>query len=299
MTSSSPTAPPVAPQVSIPLNYRAPNPSLHTRVLPGFRSSLSLTLLYLSLMVLIPLAALIAKPWEHGLDGFISVATDERVLASLRLSFVTALAAATLNLFVGLVIAWVLTRYQFPGVKILDAFVDLPFALPTAVAGVALCTLYAPNGWIGQLFAPFDIQIAYTPIGIFVALVFVGLPFVVRSVQPVLADFDAEVEEAARTLGASPWQTAARVILPGLAPSLLTGFSLALARAVGEYGSVIFISSNMPYVSEIAPQLIVIKLQEFDYAGAASVGLLMLLMSFTILIVINAIQVWLFKRGRA
>ena len=298
MTAPPPTAP-AAPNGSIPAHYKAPNPHLHTRVLPGFKSSLALTLTYLSLIVLIPLAALIARPWENGWSGFVAVLTDTRVLASLRLSFVTAALAALLNLFVGLIIAWVLTRYRFPGGRLLDAFVDLPFALPTAVAGVALCSLYAPNGWIGSLLAPLGIKVAYTPLGIFVALVFVGLPFVVRSVQPVLADFDAEIEEAAKTLGASPWQTARRVILPGLAPALLTGFSLALARAVGEYGSVIFIAGNMPYVSEITPLLIVIKLQEFDYAGAAAVALVMLGLSFAILIVMNVLQLWLFRRGRA
>ena len=287
------------PQTGAPENFKPPHPSLHTnRVLPGFRVSLTFTLVYLSLIVLIPLAALIARPWEHGWQGFWDVATDTRVLASLRLTFSIAAEAALLNLVVGLIIAWVLTRYKFPGSKLLDAFVDLPFALPTAVAGIALCTLYAPNGWIGALFAPLGIKIAYTPLGIFTALVFVGLPFVVRSIQPVLADFDAEVEEAARTLGATPVQTAVRVILPALAPALLTGFSLALARAVGEYGSVIFIAGNMPYVSEITPLLIVIKLQEFDYAGAASVALIMLLASFLLLIVINAIQIWLFGRGQ-
>ena len=287
------------PVVSTPEGFRPPRAALHTtRVLPGFKASLTLTLTYLSLIVLIPLAALVARPWEHGWDGFWSVATDSRVLASLKLTFGVAAAAATLNLFIGLLIAWVLTRYTFPGRRLLDALVDLPFALPTAVAGIALCTLYAPNGWIGALVAPLGIKIAYTPLGIFVALVFVGLPFVVRSVQPVLAEFDAEVEEAARTLGATDIQTAVRVILPGLMPALLSGFSLALARAVGEYGSVIFIAGNMPYISEITPLLIVIKLQEYDYAGAASVALIMLVMAFAVLIVINALQLWLTRRGQ-
>ena len=285
--------------VATPEGFRPPKAAAHTtRVLPGFKSSLTLTITYLSLIVLIPLAALIARPWENGWSGFWSVATDPRVLASLRLTFGIAALAAVLNLFVGLLIAWVLTRYEFPGKRLLDALVDLPFALPTAVAGVALCTLYAPNGWLGQIFGLFGIKIAYTPIGIFVALVFVGLPFVVRSVQPVLAEFDAEVEEAARTLGATDLQTAVRVILPGLAPALLSGFSLALARAVGEYGSVIFIAGNMPYISEITPLLIVIKLQEYDYAGAASVALIMLGLSFGLLILINAIQLWLNRRGQ-
>jgi sulfate transport system permease protein len=285
--------------VSTPEGFRPPRAALHTtRVLPGFKSSLSLTLTYLSLIVLIPLAALVARPWENGWSGFWFVATDPRVLASLKLTFGVAALAAGLNLVIGLLIAWVLTRYSFPGRRLLDALVDLPFALPTAVAGVALCTLYAPNGWLGQIFGLAGIKVAYTPLGIFVALVFVGLPFVVRSVQPVLAEFDAEVEEAARTLGATEWQTAVRVILPGLAPALLSGFSLALARAVGEYGSVIFIAGNMPYVSEITPLLIVIKLQEFDYAGAASVAVIMLGLSFAILIAINALQLWLNRRGQ-
>jgi sulfate transport system permease protein len=293
MTTSAPLA-----RVPVPDGFKPPHTSLHTQVLPGFKSSLGLTLTYLSLIVLIPLAALVARPWEHGLQGFLFNLTDSRVLDSLKLSFGTAAAAALLNLFVGLIIAWVLTRYDFPGRRILDAFVDLPFALPTAVAGIALCTLYAPRGWVGSLLAPFGIQVAYTPLGIFVALVFVGLPFVVRSVQPVLAEFDAEVEEAALTLGASPIQTAVRVILPSLAPALVSGFSLALARAVGEYGSVIFIAGNKPNISEITPLLIVIKLQEFDYAGAASVALIMLMLSAVVLIVLNGLQLWLSGRGK-
>ncbi len=297
--TSHPKSPLAKTLVTTPEGFRPPKAAAHTaRVLPGFKSSLSLTLTYLTLIVLIPLAALIVRPWEAGWSGFWFVATDPRVLASLRLTFGVAAAAAVLNLFIGLLIAWVLTRYEFPGKRLLDALVDLPFALPTAVAGVALCTLYAPNGWLGQLFGLAGIKVAYTPLGIFVALVFVGLPFVVRSVQPVLAEFDAEVEEAARTLGATELQTAVRVILPGLAPALLSGFSLALARAVGEYGSVIFIAGNMPYVSEITPLLIVIKLQEYDYAGAASVALIMLGLSFALLIVINAIQLWLNRRGQ-
>ncbi len=297
--TSHPKNVPAKTLVATPEGFHPPKAAAHTaRVLPGFKSSLTLTITYLSLIVLIPLAALIARPWENGWSGFWFVATDPRLLASLRLTFGVAALAAVLNLFVGLLIAWVLTRYSFPGKRLLDALVDLPFALPTAVAGVALCTLYAPNGWLGQIFGLAGIKVAYTPLGIFVALVFVGLPFVVRSVQPVLAEFDAEVEEAARTLGATELQTAIRVILPGLAPALLSGFSLALARAVGEYGSVIFIAGNMPYISEITPLLIVIKLQEFDYAGAASVALIMLGLSFTILIAINAVQLWLNRRGQ-
>ncbi len=293
MTSSATPA-----RAPVPEGFKPPQTSLHTQVLPGFKWSLGVTLTYLSLIVLIPLAALAARPWEHGLQGFLFNLTDERVLSALRLSFSVAAAAAFLNLFVGLAIAWVLTRYEFPGKRLMDALVDLPFALPTAVAGIALTALYAPNGWIGSLLTPLGIKVAYTPLGIFIALVFVGLPFIVRSVQPVLAEFDAEVEEAARTLGATPFQTAIRVILPGLTPALISGFSLSLARAVGEYGSVIFIAGNKQNVTEIAPLLIIIKLQEFDYAGAASVALIMLMMSFGVLIVLNMIQLWISSRGQ-
>jgi sulfate transport system permease protein len=255
------------------------------------------TLLYLSLIVLIPLAALIARPWEHGWSGFWDTITDPRVLAALRLSFGTALAAALINCVMGVVVAWALVRYDFPGKRLADAVVDLPFALPTAVAGIALATIYGPNGWIGSLFAPLGIKIAYTPLGILVALVAVGLPFIVRSVQPVLQEFDAEVEEAALMLGAGAWTRARTIILPAVAPALITGFSLAFARAVGEYGSVIFIAGNMPMRSEIAPLLIVIKLSQFNYAGAASVGLAMLAISFGALVAINLIQLWLARRG--
>jgi sulfate transport system permease protein len=255
------------------------------------------TLLYLSLIVLIPLAALIARPWEHGWTGFWGTVTDPRVLAALRLSFGVSFLAATINLVMGLVVAWALVRYDFPGRRVADAAVDLPFALPTAVAGIALATVYGPHGWVGALVAPLGVKIAYTPLGILIALVAVGLPFIVRSVQPVLQDFDAEVEAAALTLGARPWQRARKVILPAIAPALITGFSLAFARAVGEYGSVIFIAGNMPMRSEIAPLLIVIKLEQFNYAGAASVGLAMLVLSFAALIVINLAQLSLARRG--
>ncbi len=258
---------------------------------------MGLTLLYLSLIVLIPLAALIARPWEHGWSGFYGVITDPRVIAALRLSFTTALIAAIINVVMGLVVAWVLTRYDFPGKGLADAMVDLPFALPTAVAGIALATVYGPHGWVGGLFSPHGIKIAYTPVGVLIALIAVGLPFVVRSVQPVLLDFDAEVEEAAQTLGAKPWQRARHVILPAILPAAITGFALAFARAVGEYGSVIFIAGNMPMRSEIAPLLIVIKLEQFNYAGAASVGLAMLALSFSALLVINLIQLVLVRRG--
>ena len=276
-----------------PRRSRWREPSL----LPGFGPAMGFTLLYLSLIVLIPLAALIARPWEHGWGGFVSTITDPRVVAALKLSFGVSLAAALVNVVMGVIVAWALVRYDFPGKRLADAAVDLPFALPTAVAGIALATVYAPSGWVGSLFAPYGIKIAYTPIGIFIALVAVGLPFIVRAVQPVLQDFDAEVEEAAMMLGARPWQRARQVILPAIAPALITGFSLAFARAVGEYGSVIFIAGNMPMRSEIAPLLIVIKLEQFNYAGAASVGLAMLGLSFSALIVINLVQLMLARRG--
>jgi sulfate transport system permease protein len=268
-------------------------------VLPGFGPAMGFTLAYLSLLVLIPLTALIARPWEHGLAGVLHTVTEPRVLAALRLSFGTALGAAALNAVTGVIVAWALTRYRFPGRRLLDAAVDLPFALPTAVAGIALAAIYAPNGWVGGLLAPLGIKVAYTPLGVFIALVAVGLPFVVRSVQPVLHDLDAEIEEAAETLGASAIQRATGVILPALAPAVVTGFSLAFARAVGEYGSVIFIAGNMPMKSEIAPLLIIIKLEQFDYAGAATVGLAMLVLSFVGLMGINLFQLALARRGRA
>ncbi len=266
-------------------------------MLPGFGPALGFTLVYLSMMVLIPLTALIARPWEHGLAGVWHTATEPRVLAALRLSFGAAFLAACLNAVMGVIVAWALTRYDFPGRRLADAAVDLPFALPTAVAGIALAAIYAPNGWVGGLLAPFGIKIAYTPLGVFIALVAVGLPFVVRSVQPVLLDLDAEIEEAAETLGARPLQRAVQVVLPAVLPAVITGFSLAFARAVGEYGSVIFIAGNMPMRSEIAPLLIIIKLEQFDYAGAATVGLAMLLLSFATLIVVNLVQLGVARRG--
>lgn len=271
--------------------FREPN------VLPGFRLALGFTLIYVSFILLIPLAALVARPWENGLDGFIATLLDERVLKALRLTFSVSFMAAAMNVVMGLVITWALVRYDFPGRGILDAMVDLPFALPTAVAGIALTSIYAPNGWVGGLFSPLGIKIAYTPIGIWIAMVFVGLPFIVRTVQPVLQEFDAEVEEAATMLGARPLQRIRRVILPALWPAVITAFSLAFARAVGEYGSVIFIAGNMPYKTEIAPLLIVTKLEQFDYAGAASVGLAMLILSFTIILLVNIIQLLLSRRG--
>jgi sulfate transport system permease protein len=251
---------------------------------------------YLSLIVLIPLAALIVRSTSLGWSEFWQLAFDPRTLAALRVSFTTALIAAIVNSVFGLVLAWVLVRYRFPGKRIIDAMVDLPFALPTAVAGIALTTLYAPNGWVGQFLTPLGIKIAFTPAGIVVALIFVGLPFIVRTVQPVMEEIDKEVEEAAATLGANRFQTITRVLLPGLAPAVLTGFALAFARAVGEYGSVIFIAGNLPFKSEIAPLLIVIKLEEFNYAAATGIAAIMLIISFTMLLVINLIQSWSRRR---
>ena len=261
-------------------------------VLPGFGLALGYTLTYLSLIVLIPLAALLLRPAELGLDGFLAAVTEPRVLASLRLSFGASLLAAMINAVFGLLVAWVLVRYSFPGKRVLDAIIDLPFALPTAVAGIALTALYAPNGWIGAPLQAIGIKAAFTPFGVVLALIFVGLPFVVRTVQPVLQDLEVEIEEAATSLGATRLQIFLRVILPLLMPALLTGFALAFARAVGEYGSVIFIAGNMPMISEIAPLLIIIKLEQFDYAGAASIGVVMLLASFVMLLTINLAQRW-------
>jgi sulfate transport system permease protein len=261
-------------------------------VLPGFGITLGFAVAYLSIIVLLPLTALVLRPATLGLSGFLDVLLDSRVLAALRLSFGAAFIAALINAFFGLIVAWILVRYDFPLKRVVDALVDLPFALPTAVAGIALATIYAPNGWIGSLVAPLGVKIAFTPLGVLLALIFIGLPFVVRSLQPVLQDLDREIEEAAVSLGASRWQTFRLVILPAILPALLTGFALAFARAVGEYGSVIFIAGNMPLVSEIAPLLIVIKLEQFDYAGAAAIGVIMLVASFLILLVINLVQRW-------
>jgi len=261
-------------------------------VLPGFNLTFGYTLVYLGLVVLLPLAALLLRPAELGFDGFWKVVTAPRVLASLKLSFGASAIAAVVNAVFGLIVAWVLARYQFPLKRVVDALVDLPFALPTAVAGIALTALYAPNGWIGHLLAPLGLKIAFTPAGIVVALIFIGLPFVVRTVQPVLLDLDREVEDAAASLGATRWQNFRLVILPSIFPALLTGFALAFARAVGEYGSVIFIAGNMPMKSEIAPLLIVTKLEQFDYAGAAAIAVVMLVVSFCMLLVINLLQRW-------
>ncbi|MCH8686093.1 sulfate ABC transporter permease subunit CysT [Pedomonas mirosovicensis] len=261
-------------------------------ILPGFGITLGLALAYLGMIVLVPLAVLFFHSAGLGWAGFWDLVTEERTLGALRLSFATAFIAAAINGVMGVLLAWVLVRYRFPGRRLIDAAIDLPFALPTAVAGIALTTLYAPNGWIGRLLEPLGLKVAYTPLGIVVALVFIGLPFVVRTVQPVLEELDRELEEAAATLGASRWQTIGRVILPTVLPALLTGFALALARGVGEYGSVIFIAGNIPYVSEIAPLLIVIRLEEFDYQGATAVAVAMLLISFALLLFINLLQAW-------
>jgi sulfate transport system permease protein len=265
-------------------------------VIPGFGLTLGFSVAYLTLIILIPLAGIVWRTTDLGWSDFWAIATDERTLKSLRISFGASLIAALVNVVFGTIVAWVLVRYSFPGRRIIDAAVDLPFALPTAVAGISLAAIYAPNGWIGQLLAPLGINVAFTPLGIIVALVFIGLPFVVRTVQPVMEEIDKEVEEAAATLGANRFQTVTRVILPSLAPAVLTGFALAFARAVGEYGSVIFIAGNIPYVSEIAPLLIVIRLEEFNYAGATAIAAIMLILSFVMLFAINLIQAWSRRR---
>ena len=265
-------------------------------VLPGFGLALGVTLFWLVLIILIPLSGLIWRSSGLGWSQFMTLALDTRTLNALRISFGTAFVAAIVNLIFGVILAWVLVRYRFPGKRVIDAMVDLPFALPTAVAGIALATLYAPNGWIGALLVPLGIKIAFTPIGIVIALIFVGLPFVVRTVQPIMEEIDKEVEEAAATLGASRFQTIRRVLLPGLLPAGLTGFALAFARGVGEYGSVIFIAGNLPYVSEIAPLLIVIRLEEFNYPAATAIAAVMLVISFAMLLVINSIQAWSRRR---
>ena len=270
--------------------------SQRSRVLPGFGLSLGFTLAYVSFIVLIPLSAVFIKSFGIGWDGLWEILTSERILKSLQLSFSAALIAATVNVIFGLLLAWCLVRYSFPGKRIVDALVDLPFALPTAVAGIALTSLYAKNGWIGQYLEPLGIHVAYTPLGITLALIFIGLPFVVRTVQPVLSDIETELEEAASALGANRWQTISKVILPILFPALLTGFALAFARGVGEYGSVIFIAGNMPYKTEIAPLMIISRLEEYDYAGATTIAVVMLALSFAILFLINLLQAWASRR---
>lgn len=265
-------------------------------VIPGFGLTLGYTVAYLTLIILVPLAGLAWRSAGLGAEEFLRIATDPRTTAALRVSFGAALVAALINLVFGLIVAWVLVRYRFPGRRVIDAIVDLPFALPTAVAGIALTAIYAPNGPLGGFLAGYGIKIAYAYPGIVVALVFIGLPFVVRTVQPVMEDLDREIEEAAATLGANRRITVFRVLLPALLPAALTGFALALARGVGEYGSVIFIAGNIPYVTEIAPLLIVIRLEEYNYAGATAIGALMLIISFAMLLLINLIQAWSRKR---
>lgn len=268
-------------------------------ILPGFNLALGFTLLYLSLIVLIPLSAAFIRTAELTWPEFWAIVTTPRVVASYHLTFGVSFAAALVNAVFGLLVAWVLVRYHFPGKKIVDALVDLPFALPTAVAGIALTALYSGNGWIGQHLEPLGIKVAFTPLGIFVALTFIGLPFVVRTVQPVLEDIEAELEEAAATLGANRWQTFSRVIFPVLFPALMTGFALAFARAIGEYGSVIFIAGNMPMISEITPLLIVTKLEQYDYAGATALSVVMLVISFILLLIINLLQWWSRRSAQA
>ena len=262
------------------------------RVLPGFRLTLGYTLFYLSLVVLIPISALFFKTFSLTLDQFWAAVTSERVMASYRLTFGASLIAALVNLVFGLLLAWVLVRYTFPGKKFIDALVDLPFALPTAVAGISLTALLAGNGWLGQYLEPLGIKLAFVPAGVVIALIFIGIPFVVRTVQPVLEDFEKELEEAATSLGASRLQIFTKVILPHIAPALLTGFAMAFARAIGEYGSVIFIAGNVPLVSEITPLIIIGKLEQYDYAGATAVAVVMLVISLVLLLAINALQAW-------
>ncbi|WP_110313098.1 MULTISPECIES: sulfate ABC transporter permease subunit CysT [Aquitalea] len=273
--------------------------NLRHSVLPGFRLSFGITLFWLALIVLLPFAALVYSTVGMGWDGFAAAVGSPRVIAAIRLSFFTAGLSALINLVFGFLVAWVLVRYPFPGKRLVDALVDLPFALPTAVAGIALTTLYAPNGWIGQYLAPLGIKVSFTPLGIIVALTFIGLPFVVRTVQPVLEDLEKELEEAATCLGASRWDIFRRVIFPATLPSLITGGTMAFARATGEYGSVIFIAGNIPMVSEIAPLIIVSKLDQFDQQGATAVALVMLGISFVFLLLINLIQWWAARRHGA
>jgi sulfate/thiosulfate transport system permease protein len=265
-------------------------------VIPGFSLTFGFTLFYLTVLVLFPLSTLVWRSSGLGLSGLIAVATEPRVAAGLQTTFLISFLAAVTDLVFGLVVAWVLTRYAFPGRRLFDAFVDLPFALPTAVAGISLAALYAPNGWFGAPLAEIGVRIAFTRAGIYVALIFVGLPFIVRTVQPIIAELEVELEEASATLGASRWRTIRSVLLPPLVPALLTGFALAFARAVGEYGSVIFIAGNIAYVSEIAPLLIIVKLEQYDYAGATGIATIMLAISFGSLLAINLVQAWSRRR---
>jgi len=268
-------------------------------VIPGFGITMGFSLLYLALLVLIPISMVFLNSSSIGLTKFWEIASSERVLASLKISFGTSFLAATVNAAFGLLIAWVLERYKFPGKKIIDGLLDLPFALPTAVAGISLTTLYAQNGWIGKLFAPFGIKISYTPLGITIALIFISFPFVVRTVQPVLQSIDLEVEEAAACLGATRFQTFCKVIVPELLPAIITGFALAFARALGEYGSVVFISGNMPMKTEITPLLIRTKLEQYDYAGGTAIAAIMLVISFIMLLIINLFQWWASNRHKS
>ena len=282
ISPAAPLAPPVK---------HAPKRAMK-RVLPGFHLTLGYTLFYLCLIVLIPISALFLKTFSLTLDQFWAAVTSPRVMASYRLTFGASLIAALVNLVFGLLLAWVLVRYKFPGKKIVDALVDLPFALPTAVAGISLTALLAGNGWLGQYLEPMGIKLAFTPAGVVIALIFVGMPFVVRTVQPVLEDAEKELEEAATALGANRFQIFTKVIFPHIAPALLTGFAMAFARAIGEYGSVIFIAGNMPMISEITPLIIIGKLEQYDYAGATAGAVVMLVISFGLLLVINALQTW-------
>ncbi len=268
------------------------------RVLPGFGLSLGCTLVYLSLLILLPLSGLAFKASSLSLAQFWDIASGERALASYRVTFGASLIAATINAVFGLIVAWILVRYDFPGKRLVDSLVDLPFALPTAVAGITLATLYAGNGWLGRFIEPLGIKVAYTPLGIVVALTFITLPFVVRTLQPVIEDIETEVEEAAASLGASRWQTFAKVIFPAIFPALLTGFALAFARAVGEYGSVIFIAGNLPLISEITPLLIISKLEQYDVLGATALAVVMLALSFILLLAVNLLQWWTANRHR-
>lgn len=270
-----------------------------SRVLPGFGLTLGFSVAYLSLVVLVPLSALLINSTGLDWSKFWQVATDPRVLASYRISFTTSAAAALVDAVLGLLLAWVLVRYEFPGRKLCDALIDLPFALPTAVAGVSLTALYAPNGWIGSLLAPLGVKVAFSQLGITLALMFIGLPFVVRTLHPVLQDMDRDAEEASATLGAGRFRTFRSIVLPALVPPLLTGFALAFARGIGEYGSVVFISGNMPMKTEIAPLLIMSKLEQYDYAGASAVAVLLLLISFLMLLVINSLQRWSSRKKEA
>ena len=278
--------------LQVPATARPPKHRKARSVIPGFGLTMGLTLVWLGLIVLIPLSTVFVRSAGMGWADFLAAGFSERALAAYRVSFGTAFFGALVNAVFGLLTAWVLVRYSFFGKRVINALVDLPFALPTAVAGIALTAIYAGNGWIGQYLEPLGIKVAYTPLGIIVALIFIGLPFVVRSVEPVLEDLGVDLEEAALSLGARPWQVFLRVTLPAILPALLTGFALAFARGVGEYGSVIFIAGNMPYKSEIAPLLIVIELEQYDYAGAATIAVVMLVVSFAMLFVINAVQAW-------